>query len=48
VHLDEPIRIRNGPVDDEEDEVVVLLELGTLAEVLRVLDRERVEAKLLP
>ena len=47
VHLDEAVvvRRRRRPVDDEEDEVVVLLELRALAELLRVLERERVEAE---
>jgi hypothetical protein len=43
VHLDEPVGIGRGAVDDDEDEVVVLVQLGALAEVLRVLDRKRVE-----
>ena len=43
VHLDEPVGVRDGAVDDDEDEVVVVVELGTLAELLGVLDRERVE-----
>ena len=43
MHLDETVLVRRGAVDDEEDEVVVLVELGPLAEVLRVLDRERME-----
>jgi hypothetical protein len=47
VHLDEAIGVgrRRGPVDDEEDIVVVLLELRALAELLRVLEGERVEAE---
>ena len=43
VHLDEPVVVRDGAVDDEEDEVVVVVDLGPLAELLGVLDRERVE-----
>ena len=47
VHLDEAVRVGRGrgPVDDEEDEVVVLLQLRPLAELLGVLERERVEAE---
>ena len=47
MHLDEPVDVgrRRRPVDDEEDEVVVLLELRALAELLRVLERERVEVE---
>ena len=43
VHLDEPVVVGDGAVDDEEDEVVVVVDLRALAEVLGVLDRERVE-----
>jgi len=47
VHLDEPVVVRGGAVDDDEDEVVVLVDLRTLPEVLRVLDRQRVVAERL-
>jgi hypothetical protein len=47
VHLDEPVLVLHGAVDDDEDEVVVVVDLRALAEVLRVLDRERMEAELL-
>jgi hypothetical protein len=45
VHLDKSVRIGDGAVDDQEDEVVVVVELGTLAEVLRILEGERMELK---
>src|SRR6185503_3205218 len=50
VHLDEPVDVgrRRRPVDDEEDEVIVLLELRALAELLRVLERERMEVENVP
>jgi len=43
VHLDQPVLVGDGAVDDEEDEVLVVVELRPLPEVLRVLDRERME-----
>ncbi len=43
MHLDEIVLVVGGAVDDDEDVVVVLVELRPLAEVLRVLDRERVK-----
>ena len=43
VHLDQPVLIGDGAVDDQEDEVVVVVELRTLAEVLRILQGERME-----
>ena len=43
MHLDEPVVVGRGAVDDEEDEVVVVVDLGALPEVLGVLDRERME-----
>ena len=43
MHLDEPIGVRDGAVDDDEDEVVVVVELGALPELLGVLDGERME-----
>ena len=43
VHLDESVVVGDGAVDDDEDEVVVVVELRALAELLGVLDRERVE-----
>jgi len=43
VHLDQPVVVGDGAVDDEEDEVLVVVELRPLPEVLRVLDRERME-----
>ncbi len=50
VHLDEPVLIgrRSRSVEDEEDEVAVLLHLGALTELLRILERQRMEAKDLP
>ena len=45
MHLDQAVVVRVGAVDDEEDEVVVLVELGALPEVLGVLDRQRMEAE---
>lgn len=43
MHLDEPIAVRCGAIDDDKNEVVVVVELGPLVEVLRVLDRERMK-----
>ena len=43
MHLDQAVVVRRGAVDDDEDEVVVVVDLRALAEVLGVLDRERVE-----
>ena len=43
--LDEVVLVRRGAVDDEEDEVVVLVGLRSLAEVDGVLDRKRMEAE---
>ena len=43
VHLDQPVLIGDGAVDDQEHEVVVVVELRTLAEVLRILQSERME-----
>lgn len=47
VNLDEPILVWRVAEDDEEDEIVVVLALGALPEVLRVLDRERMEGERL-
>jgi hypothetical protein len=46
VHLDEAVLVRllgDGAVEDDEDVVVVVVDLRALAELLRVLDRERME-----
>ena len=43
MHLDEPVLTGSGPVDDDEDEVVVAVDFGSLIELFRVLDGERVE-----
>jgi hypothetical protein len=43
VHLDEPVRVRRRPVHDHEDEVVVVVDLGALMELLRGVQRQRVE-----
>jgi hypothetical protein len=45
VHLDEQVLVRDMPVEDDEGEGVVGLELGPLAEVERVLDGERVQVQ---
>src|SRR5204863_9924740 len=45
VHFDEPVLVLDRAVDDDEHEIVVLVELRTLVEVLRVLDGERMEAE---
>jgi hypothetical protein len=37
VHLDQLVLVGNGAVDDEEDVIVVVVDLGALAELLRVL-----------
>ena len=47
VDLDDVVLVGRGAVDDQEDEVVVLVELGPLPEVHRVLDRQRVEPEYL-
>ena len=43
MHLDEPVVVGRGTVDDDEDEVVVVVDLRPLAELLGVLDGQRVE-----
>jgi hypothetical protein len=43
MHFDESVVVRCGAIDDDEDEVVVLVELGSLIELLRVFDCERVK-----
>ena len=43
VHLDKPVLVGRGAVDDDEDEVVVVVDLRPLAELLGILNRERVE-----
>ena len=43
MHLDQPVLVGDGAVHDKEDEVVVVVELRTLAEVLRILQGERME-----
>jgi hypothetical protein len=43
MHLDEPVLSGSGTVDDDEDEVVVAVDFGSLIELFRVLDGERVE-----
>lgn len=43
MHFHETIVVRHGAVNDQEHEVVVVVELGALAEVLGVLDRKRVK-----
>ena len=50
VHLDEPVRVvvARRAEHDEEDVAVVVVDLRPLAEAPRVLERERVEAELLP
>ena len=45
MHLDQPVPVGVRAEDDEIDEVVELLELGPLAEVLRVLHGQRVKAE---
>jgi len=45
MHLDEAVPVGVGPVDDEVDVAVVLLELRPLAEVLGVLDGQGVESE---
>src|SRR5262249_49366705 len=48
VHLDQAVLVLDGPVDDDEDEVVGFVDLRPLSERLGVLDRERVEAEGVP
>src|SRR5205823_11096997 len=43
VHLDQPVPVRRGSIDDDEDEVLVVVDLWPLVEVLGVLDGERME-----
>ena len=43
VHLDEPVVVGNCAVDDQEDVVVVVVDLGALPELLGVLDGKRVK-----
>jgi hypothetical protein len=45
VHLDQPVLVGDGAVDDQEGELVVVIELGPLAKVLRILESERMELK---
>lgn len=45
VDLDEPVFVGGRAVEDEEGEVVVAVDLGPLAELLRVLDRQRMEVE---
>jgi hypothetical protein len=35
-HLDQPVLVGDGAVDDQEGELVVVIELGPLAKVLRI------------
>jgi hypothetical protein len=48
VNLDEAVVVRSGTADDQEDEIVVVVELRPLPELLRILDRQRVESEHLP
>ena len=48
VHLDQPVLVGDGAVDDEEDEVVVVVDLRALVEMLRVFDRQGVEPEDVP
>ena len=43
VHLNKSVFVGYGAVDDQEDEVVVIVELRPLAEVLGILDGQRME-----
>jgi hypothetical protein len=43
MHLDKPVVVGRSAVNDEEEKVVVVVDLGALVKVLRVLDRERME-----
>ena len=43
VHFDKAVIVGDGSVDNEENEVVIVVELGALPELLRVLNGERVE-----
>jgi hypothetical protein len=43
VHLDQPVLVGRRPIDDQEDEVVIILELRPLPEVLRIFECERME-----
>jgi hypothetical protein len=45
VHLDQPVLVRHGTVDDKEDEVVIVVELRPLTKVLGVLEGERMESE---
>jgi hypothetical protein len=43
VHLDQPVLVGDGAVHDKEDEVAAIVKLRTLAEVLGILQGERME-----
>jgi hypothetical protein len=43
MHLDQPVVVGAGAVDDDEDEVVIAVDFRSLVELLRVFERERVE-----
>ena len=49
MHLDEAVGVgrARGAEDDEEDVAVVVVDLGSLVELPRVLERERMEPELL-
>ena len=48
MHLDQPVVVGAGAVDDDEDEVVIAVDFGSLVKLLRVLDGERVELEDVP
>ena len=43
MHLDQPIVVGTGAVDDDEDEVVIAIDFRSLVELLRVFERKRME-----
>ena len=43
MHLDRPVLSGAGTVDDDEDEVVVAVDFGSLIELFRVLDGARMK-----
>jgi hypothetical protein len=45
MHLDQPVLIGDGAINDQEDKLVVVVELGPLAKVLRILESKRMELK---
>src|SRR5438270_10620757 len=43
MHLDQPVVVGAGAVDDDKDEVVIAIDFRSLVELLRVFERKRME-----